>query len=276
MIKHLTCFPLLSRHWEEVPKTTAEDRRSWQCANQEPYGLLHCPISWGNLKGRVKGLADCWDYRCQASRGGELTIRYDSDSFQIAIDNCGTSCFTNSMTDFIGTPMEVATKVAGIGEAMSTHVGTVRWLIVDDSGSRHKLLIPGTRFQKLLPFQLLCPQHVAQVYKDLKTTCLTLMDKVIFVWGRGKWKRTLALHKSSNVRMMWSAPSNHKFYAYVAQFSVSHIIPDNEEEEEEEEGRSSYVSGKREEQESASDGEGPTINNVGDSEGAACSHQICR
>jgi predicted RNA-binding protein YlxR (DUF448 family) len=46
--------------------------------------------------------------------------------------------------------------------------------------------------------------------------------------------------------MMWSAPSNHKFYAYATQFSESHIIPDNEEEEE---GRSSYVSGEREEQE---------------------------
>jgi hypothetical protein len=31
-------------------------------------------------------------------------IRYNSDSFQIAIDNCATSCFTNSMEDFIGTP----------------------------------------------------------------------------------------------------------------------------------------------------------------------------
>jgi hypothetical protein len=41
------------------------------------------------------------------------------------------------MTGFVGTPMEVATKVVGIGEAMSTHVGTVRWLIVDDSGSCH-------------------------------------------------------------------------------------------------------------------------------------------
>jgi hypothetical protein len=56
------------------------------------------------------------------------------------------------------------------------------------------------------------------------------MDKVIFVWGGGKWKRTLPLHKSTNVGIMWSAPSNHKFYAFAAQVAP-HIIPDNEDEE---------------------------------------------
>jgi hypothetical protein len=43
------------------------------------------------------------------------------------------------------------------------------------------------------------------------------MDRVIFVWGGGKWKRTLPLHKPSKVGIMWSAPSNHKFYAFAAQ-----------------------------------------------------------
>jgi hypothetical protein len=149
-----------------------------------PYGLSHAPGAPCGEK-HFNRLVDC----CfQASRGAAPTIRYDSDSFQIAIDNCATSCFTNDMKGFVGTPEQVATKVVGIGQAVSTHIGTVRWLIVEDNGSRHELLIPGTRFQSSLPFRLLCPQHVAQVYKDPKTTCLTLMDKVVFVWGQGKWQ----------------------------------------------------------------------------------------
>jgi hypothetical protein len=228
MTKSLRYLPPLSTKWEEAPRSQPSCQEE---PSRKPYGLQHCPASWSSQE-RLKRMVDCWEFCCQATNGAASTIRYDSDSFQIAIDNCATSCFTNSMDDFVGTPTKTTTKVTGIGKAISTHEGTVRWLIVDDDGSRHELLIPGTRFQQQLPFRLLSPQHVAQVYKDPKTTCLTLMDKVIFQWGGGKWKRTLPLHRSSNVAMMWSAPSNHKFYAYPANFSESHIIPDDEEEEE--------------------------------------------
>ena len=60
--------------------------------------------------------------------------RYDSDSFQIAIDNCAMSCFTNDLQDFIDTPRDTHTKILGIGQATSTFIGTVKWLIVDDNG----------------------------------------------------------------------------------------------------------------------------------------------
>jgi hypothetical protein len=43
-------------------------------------------------------------------------IRYDLDSFHIVIDNCATSCFTNSMEDFIGTPKKTHTRITGIGQ----------------------------------------------------------------------------------------------------------------------------------------------------------------
>ena len=162
------------------------------------------------------------------------STRFDSDSFQIAIDNCASTCFTNNENDFIkGTMKKTKTNILGIGKATSTSVGTAKWLIVDDQGRRHTLIIPGTRFQEELPFRLLSPQHVAQVLKDPQTSCLTTMDKVIFVWGEGKWKRTLPLHKSSNVGLMWSAPSNQVYCAFVANpQSPNLILPDDEEEEE--------------------------------------------
>ena len=204
----------------------------------KPYGMSHCPRSLEkNLNKRkdkflhrtsLKSMANlCF----QASNQAAPSIRYDSDSFQIAIDNCATSCFTNDLKDFVGLPQETNTKVLGIGQGVATYVGTVRWNIVDDSGRRHELVISGTRYQASLPFRLLCPQHVAQIYNDPKTTCMTLMDKVIFKWGGGKWTRTLPLHKSSNVGLMWSAPSNKKFYAFASHFSEPHIIPNDEEEE---------------------------------------------
>jgi hypothetical protein len=92
---------------------------------------------------------------------------------------------------------------------------------------------------------LLCPQHAAQTAKDPQTTCLTLLDKVIFVWSGGKWKRTLPLHKPTKVGIMWSAPSNCTFYAFAAHVEP-HIIPGNEEEEEQ--ARRAVVSGDEEEE----------------------------
>ena len=53
------------------------------------------------------------------------------------------------------------------------------------------------------------------------------------MWGEGKWKRTLPLHKSSNVGIMWSAPGSQNYCAFVANPEAPHIIPNYEEEEEE-------------------------------------------
>jgi hypothetical protein len=54
----------------------------------------------------------------------------------------------------------------------------------------------------------------------------------------------LPLHKSTNVGIMWSAPSNHKFYAFAAQVKP-HLIPDDEEEENQA-TRRTMVSGREE------------------------------
>jgi hypothetical protein len=166
-------------------------------------------------------------------RPKDPSLQYDSDSFEIAIDNCATSCFHQLDGQLCGyTHQGQHYNITGVGQTKATYVGTAKWLIVNDQGWKHELLIPGTRFQKDLPFCLLSPQHVAQVYKDPQTTCLTLMDRVIFEWGKGKWRRTLPLHQSSKVALMWLAPGYKKFYAFAAQYIPAHIIPDNDEEEE--------------------------------------------
>jgi hypothetical protein len=56
------------------------------------------------------------------------------------------------MADFVGTPTKVTTNITGIGKAKATFLGTAKWMIVDDQGQKHDLLIPGTRYHKDLPF----------------------------------------------------------------------------------------------------------------------------
>jgi hypothetical protein len=114
-------------------------------------GLMMIQISaiWANKTKRTLQINKCdansyIDCCFTAVKGQPSTTRYDSDSFQIAIDNCATSCFTNNLEDFVGMPTKVTTNITGIGKARATFVGTARWMIVDDQGRKHKLLIPGT------------------------------------------------------------------------------------------------------------------------------------
>ena len=82
--------------------------------------------------------------------------RCDSDSFQIAIDNCSTRCITNDARDFIDQPRPMSVKIKGVsGCATSTLVGTVRWAMQDDEGVTHQWTIPNVCFQPSSPCRLL-------------------------------------------------------------------------------------------------------------------------
>jgi hypothetical protein len=74
-----------------------------------------------------------------AAKGQPSTTRYDSDSFQIAIDKCATSCFTNNMEDFVGTPTKVTTNITGIGKAKATFVGTAAVCGILGSGEQTRI-----------------------------------------------------------------------------------------------------------------------------------------
>ena len=69
---------------------------------------------------------------------------FDSDSFQILYDPGASFCISNDKTQFIGTLKKVRTMAKGIGNAMCTHVGTVRWNWDDDHGVSHSFDIPNT------------------------------------------------------------------------------------------------------------------------------------
>jgi hypothetical protein len=83
-------------------------------------------------------------------------------------------------------------KIKGIkGHLTTSKVGTVKWMIEDDSGRNHHFDIPGTYLVPELPIHLLSPQHVAKEMMK-KTTipdnmqCITFADRVTVSWHHGK------------------------------------------------------------------------------------------
>ena len=113
---------------------------------------------------------------------------FDTDSFQIAIDNCCSRCITNDTDDFISPPETININVSRVGgQSAVTKRGTVRWRITDDDGRVHTLTIPNTYYSTEVPYRLLSPQHWAQEAKDTHpnpdgTVQHTYRDRVVLKW----------------------------------------------------------------------------------------------
>jgi hypothetical protein len=97
-------------------------------------------------------------------------IQYDLDSSQIALNNCISTCFTNSMDNFCEKPTKISQTVRGLGKALVTYKGAVRWSSLNNQGRQHNFTISNTHYHPMLPFRLLSPQRIAQIRKDLAGT----------------------------------------------------------------------------------------------------------
>jgi hypothetical protein len=157
-------------------------------------------------------------------------IRYNSDLYQIVIDSCESTCFTNNMKDFVEKPTKIKQKVRGLGKAVVNYKGMVKWSVLDDQGRTHKFKIPEVHYHPELPFLLLSPQRLSQIKNNsLHPGALALGKHVKLFWDKRKFKRTLPLNHP-NIAMIWSAPGNSWFAAFAAQFDEPVCVTDVESE----------------------------------------------
>jgi hypothetical protein len=101
---------------------------------------------------------------CMSAASFQVTTAFDSDSKQIAIDNCSSRCLTVSRRDFLpGTLRKCNVLVSGVGGTTKCEMkGTVKWTVEDNQGRAHDILIPDTPMCEALSHRLLSPQHWAQ------------------------------------------------------------------------------------------------------------------
>jgi hypothetical protein len=67
---------------------------------------------------------------------------FDTDSYEIYVDNCANRLITNDLSDFVDQPRPANIKIQGTnGISSGTLMGTVEWPIEDDTGtSQHCVL----------------------------------------------------------------------------------------------------------------------------------------
>jgi hypothetical protein len=137
---------------------------------------------------------------------------FDTDSYELYVDNCASRCITNDLADFVDPPVPADVKIYGTnGISSGTLMGTVEWPIEDDTGQVHKVRIPRTIYSENNRSKLLSPQHWSQEANDRYpvrngTWCATLDDRIILFWDQQKYQKTVyLLPERTNVGIIRSA-----------------------------------------------------------------------
>jgi hypothetical protein len=139
----------------------------------------------------------------------KIRMEFDTDSFDILIDNCCSHTLTNDIQDYIEPPVKSTVRVRGYnGSTNSTMVGTVKWKIKDDNGKVHSFILPNTYYSPSVETRLLSPQHWAQTRKKERDSyCITYHDFIIMRWNKDKYQITAPLdnRKHRNVGVVRSS-----------------------------------------------------------------------
>ena len=164
---------------------------------------------------------------------------FDSDSFEISVDNCASRCMTNQIDHFITPPEPLRVQqqtVQGINKDIPLEVkgeGTIQWKIEDDNGQVHSHQIRKALYVPALPFCLLSPQHWAQSANDNfpkkhGTVCTTNEKEVILIWKQLQYTRTIRLDPATNTARFRSAPGAIKYRIFDAASILNSRTEQNE------------------------------------------------
>ena len=163
----------------------------------------------------------------QAQRGeiAAEPVHFDTDSGMLRVDNGATASLSPYISDFITDlepdPHHVIQGVGGTLDGIMT--GTLKFMIEDDEGRVHAIVLPNSKYVPGAHCRLLSPQHWAQQKGDDHpmvdgTWCATYATREICYWDQRKFKRTMKLdRRGSNVATIRTAPGYNKYQAFCAQ-----------------------------------------------------------
>jgi hypothetical protein len=141
--------------------------------------------------------------RSARNKERRLRMEYDTDSFDILIDNCCSHTLPDDINDYIEPPVKSSVRVRGYnGNTNSTMAGTVKWKIEYNKGKIHSFILPNTNYSPSVETRLLSPQHWAQTRKKGRDSyCITYHDAIIMRWNKVKYQITAPLDNRKHRNM---------------------------------------------------------------------------
>jgi hypothetical protein len=175
-------------------------------------------------------------------------LQFDTDSFDIKVDNCCTYSLTPDLADFIGPIPKVKGKYIRSFSGKDTpvlHKGTIKWTVNNDVSIARDIIIPNAYHVPAAPVRLLSPQHWAQQARDNKpnpkgTWCATYDTDIVLQWNQRSFTKTIPLDPTrGNVGTMWSNPGYGQSRSYLQEddeiplcYEVEGVVPGNESDDE--------------------------------------------
>jgi hypothetical protein len=242
-------IPQLEQQWE-VPRHTMQPEK---ILHQDP--RQHQVRTQSQLENYVRTMMNYWaskahQYRAYISysphgdssntsialssdtnnqNAGHITVRWDSDSYPIKIDNCCTKSISFDIKDFEQNSLQDAEnkQVSGFVANTTTPIlktGTIIWNILDDMGVPRKIKIPNSYYVPGGTSRLLSPQHWAQEAQDHYpvphgTSCITTSEAVILKWDQAQYTKTIYLNPNgNNVGTLWTEPGY-----VIANAAIQHV-----------------------------------------------------
>jgi hypothetical protein len=191
--------------------TTPYGYHRWRRAMRARQRLLsQRPITWDpHLAYKAKS---------KHRRDPKDDLTFNSDSYQIMVDNGASYSISNNIDDFIEPPTKIGPKIQGFAGSITTSlIGTVQWYITDDDGRTHFIILPNTSDVPTADIRILSPQHWAQTTNDLRgTLCVTYGDCFLLKWDKKRFRKTIpiSLSTTKNVGIMTSAVGNNNHLSY--------------------------------------------------------------
>ena len=149
---------------------------------------------------------------------------FDSDSRVIYVDNCASRSITNSKADCVTEPELCPDKrINGFDgpSGAKVYTATIRWSFEDDQGRQHTFDIPDSLYVPTSPQRILSPQHWAKFNgsrRNRTTKCVTLWNEVRLEWGRGQFRKSIALdYDGHNVGVIHDSPGYELYATYCTE-----------------------------------------------------------
>ena len=156
---------------------------------------------------------------------GARSMRFDTDSTRIGIDNRCSGCISHRVEDFEGPLTDTDKTIRGFGGSRISNIkmGTIRWRWLDDSGAVHQFRIPRSFYIPSGNVRLLSPQHWAKAIgrtsreKANSAGEITTGDKTTLFWEDHRYKLTVPMCPKTNVATFQTAPGYKGYHLFCQQ-----------------------------------------------------------
>ena len=183
----------------------------------------------------------------KSQEANQLSNELDSDSQSLMIDDGASACITNHKADFVDEPLKISRKVKEIkGHARAMHRGAVQWMIEEDDGLVHALMIQGAYLVPEVTTKIMSQQHLVQQMHGNSPNSegmgsIMTSKSVTLFWNQQKYYKTVPLDPKLNGGMTITAPGtkSHKCFRSkivkpdTNQVNIfkAHVIPPEEDED---------------------------------------------